>query len=117
MLMLIRSWLTLPVKQHLGQTIRGTRIADTRALHRHAKTVTANYGRAPGYRRWIDEVGLDVIHTRVVALTSWLLERLQQLKHANGRLANTFGVVYLVLILLAAVLAVPLLILTGAGQG
>jgi manganese transport protein len=38
-------------------------------------------------------------------------------EHANGRLANTFGLVYLVLILLAAVLAVPLLILTGAGQG
>jgi Mn2+/Fe2+ NRAMP family transporter len=38
-------------------------------------------------------------------------------EHANGRLANTFGVIYLVLILLAAILAVPLLILTGAGQG
>jgi hypothetical protein len=38
-------------------------------------------------------------------------------RHANGRLANTLGGVYLVIILLAAVLAVPLLILTNAGQG
>jgi Mn2+/Fe2+ NRAMP family transporter len=38
-------------------------------------------------------------------------------RHVNGRLANTLGGVYLVVILVAAVLAVPLLILTNAGQG
>jgi molybdenum cofactor sulfurtransferase len=49
---------------------------------------TVNYLSLPAVEiglRWIDEVGLDVIHTRVVALTSWLLDRLQQLRHANGR--------------------------------
>jgi Mn2+/Fe2+ NRAMP family transporter len=35
--------------------------------------------------------------------------------HVNGRLANTVGVVYLVVIVVAAVAAVPLMIVTGAG--
>jgi manganese transport protein len=38
-------------------------------------------------------------------------------RHANGRLANTLGGVYLFVIVVAAILAVPLLILTNAGQG
>jgi Mn2+/Fe2+ NRAMP family transporter len=37
--------------------------------------------------------------------------------YANGRLANGLGTVYLVVILVAAILAVPLLIVTNAGQG
>jgi Mn2+/Fe2+ NRAMP family transporter len=37
-------------------------------------------------------------------------------EHVNGRLANTLGVIYLVVITLAAVLAIPLLIVTGAGS-
>jgi manganese transport protein len=37
--------------------------------------------------------------------------------HANGRLANTLGVVYLVVILVVAVSAIPLMILTNVGQG
>ena len=35
--------------------------------------------------------------------------------HVNGKLANTVGVVYLVVIVVAAVAAVPLMIVTGAG--
>jgi Mn2+/Fe2+ NRAMP family transporter len=37
--------------------------------------------------------------------------------HANGRIANVFGVVYLAIILLVAVAAIPLLVLTNGGQG
>jgi manganese transport protein len=37
--------------------------------------------------------------------------------HANGRLANVFGVVYFAIILLVAVAAIPLLVLTNGGQG
>jgi hypothetical protein len=37
-------------------------------------------------------------------------------EHVNGRLANTFGLIYLVIITLVAVLAIPLLIITGAGS-
>jgi manganese transport protein len=37
-------------------------------------------------------------------------------EHVNGRISNTFGFIYLVIITLAALLAVPLLIITGAGS-
>ena len=37
--------------------------------------------------------------------------------HANGRLANIFGIVYLVIILAIALAAIPLLVVTNAGQG
>jgi manganese transport protein len=37
--------------------------------------------------------------------------------HANGRLANALGVGYFVLILLVALTAIPLMILTNVGQG
>jgi Mn2+/Fe2+ NRAMP family transporter len=36
--------------------------------------------------------------------------------HVNGRLANGLGQVYLVLVTLAAVAAVPLMLITKAGQ-
>ena len=37
--------------------------------------------------------------------------------HANGRIANVFGVAYFAIILLVAVAAIPLLVLTNGGQG
>ena len=37
--------------------------------------------------------------------------------HANGRLANVLGVVYFAIILLVAIAAIPLLVLTNGGQG
>ncbi len=37
-------------------------------------------------------------------------------EHANGRLANTLGVLFLFVVLIAAIAAIPLLIATGAGQ-
>ena len=76
------SWLTLPVRQHLGQTIRETRIADTRALDRHAKTVSANYGPTPGYRRWTGELEgffdceTDSLCDVAIASTEWTLGKL-----------------------------------------
>ena len=36
--------------------------------------------------------------------------------HANGRLANVLGVVYLVVIMVIAIAAIPLMILTNVGQ-
>jgi Mn2+/Fe2+ NRAMP family transporter len=36
--------------------------------------------------------------------------------HANGRLANTLGTIYLVVVGVAAVAAIPLMIITRAGQ-
>jgi manganese transport protein len=37
-------------------------------------------------------------------------------EYANGRLANTFGIVYLLVIAVISVTAVPLLVLTNVGQ-
>ncbi|MGW5240726.1 NRAMP family divalent metal transporter [Monashia sp. NPDC004114] len=37
-------------------------------------------------------------------------------RHANGRLANIFGSIYLVVVIVAAVAAIPLMIITRAGQ-
>ncbi|MEV5001558.1 NRAMP family divalent metal transporter [Nocardioides sp. LML1-1-1.1] len=38
-------------------------------------------------------------------------------EHVNGRFANTLGVVYLVIIVVSAVAAIPLMVLTSMGQG
>jgi manganese transport protein len=38
-------------------------------------------------------------------------------RHVNGRLANAAGAAYLLVIVLVAVAAVPLLVITGAGNG
>jgi selenocysteine lyase/cysteine desulfurase len=49
---------------------------------------TVNYLSLPAVDiglRWIESIGMDLIHTRVMALTAWLLERLQQLTHSNGQ--------------------------------
>ena len=37
-------------------------------------------------------------------------------RYGNGRLANVLGLVYLVVIIVIAVTAIPLMILTNAGQ-
>jgi hypothetical protein len=37
-------------------------------------------------------------------------------RYGNGRLANVLGLVYLVIIVLVAVTAIPLMVLTNAGQ-
>jgi molybdenum cofactor sulfurtransferase len=49
---------------------------------------TINYLSLPAVEvglRWIEKIGIDTIHTRVLTLTDWLLAHLAQLKHANGR--------------------------------
>jgi molybdenum cofactor sulfurtransferase len=48
---------------------------------------TVNYLSLPAVGiglRWIEAIGIDLIHTRTLALTGWLLEELKQLRHANG---------------------------------
>jgi selenocysteine lyase/cysteine desulfurase len=48
---------------------------------------TVNYLSVPGVGiglRWLERIGLDRVHTRVAALTAWLLEQLQSLRHTNG---------------------------------
>jgi selenocysteine lyase/cysteine desulfurase len=48
---------------------------------------TPNYATLPAVEIGLDhlrEVGLDIIHDRVAALTGWLLQQLTPLRHANG---------------------------------
>ncbi len=49
---------------------------------------TVNYLNLPAVEiglRWIESIGVDLIHTRTTALTAWLLDALQQLRHTNGQ--------------------------------
>jgi selenocysteine lyase/cysteine desulfurase len=34
---------------------------------------------------WVEHIGIDLIHQRVTCLAGWLLDRLQALRHTNGR--------------------------------
>ncbi len=49
---------------------------------------TVNYLSLPAVElglKQIESVGIDTIHTRVMCLTSWLIEQLVALRHTNGR--------------------------------
>ena len=56
---------------------------------------TVNYLNLPAIStglQLINETGIDAIHERVMALTGYLLEQLQQLSHSNGRpMADIYG--------------------------
>jgi molybdenum cofactor sulfurtransferase len=56
---------------------------------------TVNYLSIPAVTiglRWLNRIGVDLIHTRVRALTAWLLEELQRLRHTNGQaLVRVYG--------------------------
>jgi molybdenum cofactor sulfurtransferase len=48
---------------------------------------TVNYLSLPAVEiglKWIESIGIDRIHTRVMCLTGWLIERLLALHHSNG---------------------------------
>jgi hypothetical protein len=76
------SWLTIPVKQNLGQTIRQIEIADTRCSQKHFKTLQANYAHAPGFVRWRSELETLLVTEYnslldlATASTEWMLGKL-----------------------------------------
>ena len=48
---------------------------------------TVNYLSLPAVEiglKWIESIGIELIHTRVMCLTGWLIERLLALRHSNG---------------------------------
>ena len=48
---------------------------------------TVNYLSLPAVEiglKWMESIGIDLIHTRVMCLTGWLIERLLALRHSNG---------------------------------
>jgi len=49
---------------------------------------TVNYLSIPAVEiglKWIESIGIDMIHTRVMCLTGWLIGQLLALHHSNGR--------------------------------
>lgn len=49
---------------------------------------TVNYLSIPGVEiglNHIESIGMDLIHTRVMCLTGWLIDQLLALRHSNGR--------------------------------
>lgn len=56
---------------------------------------TINYLSLPAVEiglKYIQSIGIDLIHTRVMCLTGWLLDALQTLRHSNGApLAQIYG--------------------------
>lgn len=48
---------------------------------------TVNYLNLPAVEsglKFIESIGIDVIHTRVTCLTGWLIDQLMSLRHSNG---------------------------------
>lgn len=48
---------------------------------------TLNYLSLPAIEsglKFIEQIGIDVIHTRVMCLTGWLIDQLTRLRHSNG---------------------------------
>ena len=76
------TWLTIPVKQHLGQKLSEIEVADRRATTNHWKTLQANYARTPGFAQWKSELE-DLLVTdyalladAVIGSTEWMLNKL-----------------------------------------
>jgi selenocysteine lyase/cysteine desulfurase len=49
---------------------------------------TVNYLSIPAVEmglKFIESIGIETIHTRVMTLTSWLIDQLMALRHSNGR--------------------------------
>src|SRR6266702_1839456 len=76
------TWLTLPVRQRLGQSISGTRVADLKALAKHFKTLSMSYAGRPGFERWKTELenvltpDTDSLCAIAIKSTEWMLEKL-----------------------------------------
>ncbi len=56
---------------------------------------TINYLNLPGIEiglKYLDKIGIDIIHKHVICLTSWLLDNLLAMRHSNGTsLVQVYG--------------------------
>ncbi len=56
---------------------------------------TVNYLSLPAVEiglKWIESIGIDLIHTRVMCLTGWAIDQLLALRHSNGNpLIHLYG--------------------------
>lgn len=76
-------WLTVPVRQKLGQQIAETEIAETNFGVKHWKSISLNYAKAPGFMRFKEELeNLFLAHPYsnlselAIATTEWMLGKL-----------------------------------------
>lgn len=75
-------WLTIPVRNHLGQLLQETEVADARATRKHWKTLQANYAHTPGFVRWRAELqqlldrDTSFLADTAIESTEWMLNKL-----------------------------------------
>jgi WbqC-like protein family len=75
-------WLTIPVRNHLGQLLKDTRVAEPGATRKHWKTIRASYARTPGFARWQTELqslldrDSEFLLAPAIDSTQWMLSKL-----------------------------------------
>ena len=75
-------WLTIPVRNHLGQLLKDTRVAEPGATRKHWKTIRTSYARTPGFARWQTELepllnrDNEFLLEASIASTEWMLNKL-----------------------------------------
>lgn len=75
------AWLTVPVRAHLGQTIREVQLADPQWASRHWKTLSQCYARAPHfdrYREFFESVYLGSRWDSLSRLNQHLITRISR---------------------------------------
>lgn len=75
-------WLTIPVRNHLGQLLKDTRVAEPGATRKHWKTIKTSYARTSGFARWGPELeqlldrDYELLAEPAIASTEWMLSKL-----------------------------------------
>ena len=75
-------WLTIPVRNHLGQLLKDTRVAEPGATRKHWKTIRTSYARTPGFARWRNELenlldrDSEFLLAPAIESTEWMLSKL-----------------------------------------
>ena len=75
-------WLTIPVRNHLGQLLKDTRVAEPGATSKHWKTIKTSYARTPGFARWQRELEslldreTEFLLEAAIDSTEWMLSKL-----------------------------------------
>lgn len=75
-------WLTIPVRNHLRQLLKDTRVAEPGATRKHWKTIRTSYARTPGFARWRNELeslldrDREFLLAPAIESTEWMLSKL-----------------------------------------
>jgi len=75
-------WLTIPVRNHLGQLLKDTKVAEPGATRKHWKTIKTSYARTSGFARWQTELerlldrDTEFLLEAAIDSTEWMLGKL-----------------------------------------